>query len=184
MRIDIPPEATADPYSYAAQKLAPEIMQAGAAFSKAVYTRSQLSLREFEGARIRIADINGCLICQQFRAARDLGGLYSGTDVRDTVVANGDTPDEEFYAQVNSWRTATIFSPRERLAIEFAERFALEPKVLARDEDFWTRFRAEFSDAETADLANCAASWLGLGRVAHVLGFDTVCAPVVREAAE
>lgn len=70
-----------------------------------------------------------------------------------------------------------FLSERERLTIEFAERFAEEPKVLARDEDFWERFRSHYSDTETVDLANCTAAWVGLGRVTHVPGFDQVCLP-------
>lgn len=184
MRIDVPAARTHDPYGYATEMLAPEIMQAGGAFSRAVYRHSRLSLREFEGARARTAEINGCVICQGFRAARDLGGMFAGTGTRGTVVDNGPAPDEAFYAAVSEWRTSPVFSDRERLAIEFAERFGIEPKAIASDEAFWTKARAAFSDAEIADLANCVAAWVGLGRVAHVLGFDEVCLPFTAEAAE
>jgi alkylhydroperoxidase family enzyme len=184
MRIDVPAERGHDPYGYATEHLAPEIMSAGAAFSKAVYRHSRLSLREFEGARARTAEINGCMVCQRFRAARDLGGMFSGSGTRGTVVDNGPAPDEAFYAAVNDWRTSPLFSERERLAIEFADRFGTEPKSLAADEAFWTRMRAGYADAEIADLANCVAAWVGLGRVAHVLGFDEVCLPFTAEAAE
>lgn len=184
MRIDVPAHRAHDPYGFATELLAPEIMTAGGEFSKAVYQHSRLSLREFEGARARTAELNGCVICQAFRAARDLGGMFSGSGTRGTVVDNGPAPDEAFYAAVNDWRSATLFSLREALAIEFAERFGTEPKALAQDEVFWLRMRANFSDAEIADLANCVAAWVGLGRVAHVLGFDEVCLPFVAEAAE
>jgi alkylhydroperoxidase family enzyme len=184
MRIDVPTARGHDPYGYATEQLAPEIMSAGAAFSKAVYQHSRLSLREFEGARARTAEINGCVICQRFRAARDLGGMFSGSGTRGTVADNGPAPDKAFYAAVTEWRTATLFSPREALAIEFAERFGIEPKALASDEAFWSRMRGAYSDAEIADLANCVAAWVGLGRVAHVLGFDEVCLPFAAEAAE
>ena len=52
---------------------------------------------------------------------------------------------------------------RERAAIEFAERFAEEPKVLADDEDFWVCAHALFSDGELVDLAHSVAAWVGLG---------------------
>lgn len=39
-------------------------MRSAADFSKAVYTKSKLSLPEFEAARARTAEINGCLVCQ------------------------------------------------------------------------------------------------------------------------
>ncbi|MBP8232521.1 carboxymuconolactone decarboxylase family protein [Rhizorhabdus sp.] len=182
MRIDVPAAQAHDPYGYATENLAPEIMKAGGAFSFAVYRHSKLSLREFEGARARTAEINGCTICQQFRAARDLGGMFSGTGTRGTVVDNGPAPDEAFYAAVTEWRTSPIYSDRERLAIEFAERFGTEPKSLASDEEYWAKARAAFTDAEIADLANSVAAWVGLGRVAHVLGFDEVCLPFTAQA--
>ncbi len=185
IRITVPPEEGADPYGHAARHYAREIMGAAGAFAKAVYQHSILSLREFEGARTRIAQINGCLICQQFRAARDAPSMFAATGVRpDRLVSdNGPAPDEAFYAAVEQWRSSPLFSDRERIAIEFAERFALEPKVIAADEDFWTRAHALYSDAEIVDLAHSAAAWMGLGRVAHVLGFDSVCLPM-GEAAE
>jgi hypothetical protein len=72
LRIDIPATDAHDPYGYVGRTHAQEIMAAAGAFSKAVYSRSKLPLREFEGARARAAEINGCIICQQFRAARDM----------------------------------------------------------------------------------------------------------------
>lgn len=185
MRIDVPVEQADDPYGYASEQLAPEIMQAGGAFAMAVYRHSRLSLREFEAARARTAEINGCLICQRFRAARDLGGMFagSGTRAEDTVASHGPAPDEAFYGAVSDWRCSPLFSARESLATEFAERFGTEPKALAADEAFWSRMHASFDDAEITDLANCVAAWVGLGRVAHILGFDQVCLPFTAEAA-
>jgi|TARA_R100000501_G_scaffold17919_1_gene34976 alkylhydroperoxidase family enzyme len=185
MRIDVPADHADNPYGYAAEHLAPEIMKAGGHFSHAVYQHSKLSLREFEGARVRTAEINGCMVCQQFRAARDVGAMFAANGMRDahTVADNGPAPDEAFYAAVPEWRTSPVFSERERLAIEFAERFGTEPKALSADDAFWTRMHDAYSDAEIADLANSVAAWVGLGRVAHVLGFDQVCLPFA-EAAE
>lgn len=173
-RIAVPPQdAASSAHAYAARHHAPEIMAAADALSAAVYRHSQLSLREFEGARVRIAQINGCLICQRFRAERDAAPLFGGAVP--LVSDHGPAPDEAFYAAVEDWSASPLFSPRERTAIEFGERFALEPKLLAADEAFWTRAKALFGDAGLVDLAYCAAAWMGMGRVAHVLGFDTVC---------
>lgn len=184
IRIDVP-LGGGDPYSFATQNLAPEIMTAGGDFSRAVYSESKLSLREFEGLRIRIADINGCKICIGFRAARDARAMFTAARMEPAriVTDNGPAPDEAFYAAVNHWRGSDLFTPRERIAIEFAERFAQEPKVLSADEDFWSRAKALFSDAEIVDMAHCAAAFMGLGRVAHVLGFDNVCLPYAPEPA-
>ncbi|WP_298197709.1 carboxymuconolactone decarboxylase family protein [Novosphingobium sp.] len=157
---------------------APEIVSAGSSFAEAVYTHSCLSLREFEAARMRTAQLNGCMICQDFRAARDALALYSvpGETPTRSVTYNGPAPDEAFFAAIVDWTNSPLFSVRERLAIEFAERFALEPKVLSADEAFWARMNAHYSEAEVVDLAHCVAAWMGLGRVAHVLGWDRVCA--------
>lgn len=184
IRIDLPEQDAADPYGYASRNHAREIMKAADGFSKAVYQHSLLSLREFEGARSRIAQINGCIICQQFRAARDAGAMFAATGVRPAhlVTDNGPAPDEAFYAAVEEWRGSSLFSSRERTAIEFAERFAEEPKLIAEDEDFWERAHTLFSDEEIVDLAHSVAAWVGLGRVAHVLGFDSVCLPFARTA--
>ena len=176
-RITVPADQAHNPYGYASTQLAPELMAAAAGFSGAVYCQSRLSLREFEGARMRTAQLNGCRICQDFRAARDAGAMFQvpGEPVVATVAANGPAPDEAFYAAVADWRESPLFSERERLAMEFAERFAEEPRVLSGDEGFWQRMHAAFSDAEIGELAHCVAAWIGLGRVAHVLGFDEVC---------
>lgn len=177
IRIAIPDDQQSDPYGYAARTHARPIMAAAAAFSQAVYCETRLSQREFEGARMRTAQINGCMICQDFRAARDAETTFTvgGETPPRLVTANGPAPDETFYAAVADWHDASVFSARERLAIEFAERFAKAPKVLSADEDFWERLHARFTDDEIVDLAHCTAAWVGLGRVAHVLGFDTVC---------
>lgn len=187
VRIAIPEGQEANPYGYAAATHAVPIMAAAAGFSSAVYRETALSLREFEGARMRTAQLNGCMICQDFRAARDAEATFTvgGEPPARLVTRNGSAPDEAFFAAVADWRTAPAFTARERLAIEFAERFAEEPKVLAQDETFWTRMHGAFSDGEIVDLSHCVAAWMGLGRIAHVLGFDTVClAPGLREAAE
>ena len=152
---------------------APEIMAAGIQFSAITYANSKLPLRVFEAARARTAEINGCQLCQGFRAARDLPRLY-GPDAQ-TVVSNGPAPDEDFYVAVSEWRTSPLFDGQERLAIEYAERLGQDPKDVAADEDFWTRAKSLFSDAELLDLSFCIACWMGQGRATHALGLDGVC---------
>ena len=184
IRINVPESDSGDPYGFAGRTHATEIMAAAGEFSKAVYQNSKLSLREFEGARALTAELNGCLVCQTFRAATDAPAMFAqsgGVQPKQLISNNGPAPDEAFYAAVTEWRTSPLFSPRERTAIEFAERFAKEPNTLASDEDFWTRAHQLFSDSEIVDLAHSVAAWVGLGRVAHVLGFDSVCLPFAAE---
>ena len=59
---------------------------------------------------------------------------------------------------------------RDRLAVEYAERFALDHHTL--DDAFFARLRASFTDAEVLDLTVCIGGWLALGRTLHVLGLD------------
>lgn len=122
------------------------------AFSEAVYTNTRLPLREREAARWTIALINDCVVCQDTRA-------------RDAAVHD---VDEGFYGEVASWATSTALSDRERLAAEFAQRFALDHQGM--DDAFWARLHAAFLDDELADLTMCCGMFLGLGRTLAVVG--------------
>ncbi len=186
MRIDIPLEHQANPFAYLAEHFAPQIVAAGMQFSKASYQHSKLTLREFEGARARTAEINGCEYCRSFRAERDLPGFFTalGGSVTDSVAMRGTAPDEAYYRNVAQWRDFPGYSERERVAIEYAEGLGLDPQRIAADDLFWKRMKAAFSDEEIVDLSYCIACWMGLGRVGHALGTDRVCAfvPVERVA--
>ena len=130
----------------------PKMAAGMGALSDAIYTNSKLPVREREAARWTIALINDCAVCQDTRA-RD--GESAGAD-------------EGFYAEVASWRTSHALTERERLAAEFAQRFALDH--LAMDDELWARLRSAFSDEELADLTMCCGMFLGLGRTLAVIG--------------
>lgn len=176
MRITPPPGSDV-PTGLAGTALAPEIGLAAMEFSRATYSTSRLSLREFEAARMVTAHINGCNLCQNWRSAADLPIYLEalGADGSRSVANNGPAPDDAFYHATADWRGSELFSVRERLAMEMAEGMGNAPREIARDEDFWARAHAAFSDAEIADLAYCIACWMGLGRMTHVLGLDAVC---------
>jgi alkylhydroperoxidase family enzyme len=80
---------------------------------------------------------------------------------------------EEMYGHVAEYREREDYSERERLAIEYAERFALEH--LAIDDAFFTRLREHFADAEILDLTICVADYLAFGRLTQVLKLDQEC---------
>ena len=132
--------------------LRPEMGMGMGALSEAVYGNTKLALREREAARWTIALINDCVVCQDTRA-RD-------------AVAGG--VDDGYYAEVADWRASSELSERERLAAEFAERFALDH--LAMDDAFWSRLHASYADDEIADLTICCGMFLGMGRVLAVIG--------------
>jgi AhpD family alkylhydroperoxidase len=160
-RIDVPSGPGGPPVQV--WNLRPELLPTVTAMIEGPYRRSQLPAREREAARVRIAQLNDCTICRDFRAG--------------SARAGGATDD--LYAHVNDSDHET-YTERERLAIEFAERFTLDHQSL--DEEFFNRLRAAFADREILDLAICCGAFLGLGRVLAVLGIesDPTAAPADR----
>jgi alkylhydroperoxidase family enzyme len=154
MRVEIPEGA--DPIMHVWGEMVPGIGPAAARFSAKVYSDTTLGLREFEAARLRIAQINGCLFCQDWRTERD-----------------GETVEDAFPEAVAAWRTTDALDGRARLAAEYAERFALDHHGI--DDAFWARMTAEYSDAEIVELSMCLGSWIAFGRLNRVLGLDTAC---------
>jgi len=152
--IDVPEGK--EPIGYVWGEMVPRIGPAAAGFSMAVYEHTTLGLREFEAARLRIAQINGCLFCLDWRTERD------GVKVEDG-----------FDQAVAEWRTTDAFDERTRLAAEYAERYALSHHEL--DEEFWRRMLASYSQAEVVELTMCLGSWLAFGRLNRVLGIDAAC---------
>ncbi|MEU2906605.1 carboxymuconolactone decarboxylase family protein [Streptomyces globisporus] len=154
MIIDIPEGQ--EPIGYVWGEMVPGIGVAAATFSMAVYEHTTLGLREFEAARLRVAQINGCLFCLDWRTERD-----------------GAKVEEEFAEAVTQWRTTEAFDERTRLAAEYAERYTLDHHGL--DDAFWQRMTAYYSQAEIVELTMSIGSWLAFGRLNHVLGIDVVC---------
>jgi len=155
-RIEIP-DGPGDP-EVRVWALRPEMGAGAGALSHAIYEQSIVPVRERELARMRIAQINGCAICMAWRKTTGAAEVLT----------------EDDYAHVDNWRVHAGYSPRERLAIEYAERFALDHHNL--DDDFWSRMKGSFSDAEILDLTVCIGGWIGMGRTLHVLGIDGYCA--------
>jgi alkylhydroperoxidase family enzyme len=154
-RIDIP-DGSSDP-EVRMWKLRPEMGMGAGALSHAVYEQSIIPVRERELARTRIAQINDCAICQQWRK----------------TTGSQEVMTEPDYEHVAEWQTYAGYSDRERLAIEYAELFALDH--LNIDDAFFARLRAAYTDAEILDLTVCIGAWIALGRTMNVLGIDSSC---------
>jgi alkylhydroperoxidase family enzyme len=137
----------------------PQLGAAMAEFSAAVYTKNRLPLRVREAARIVIALANECVVCQN---TRDSEGE-----------ANGIT--EEFYDYAAQWRTWPGYSDAERIAMEFAHRFATDHTGLRADDDFWARAGEHFDEDLMTDLAISCAMWVGMGRVLRTLDIGQAC---------
>ncbi|MFD4367252.1 carboxymuconolactone decarboxylase family protein [Rhodococcus sp. NPDC058521] len=154
MRIDVPEGK--DPIGYVWGEVVPEIGIAASQFSMSVYAHTTLGLREFEAARLRIAQINGCIFCLDWRTDRD-----------------GEKVEDGFAEAVADWRTTDDFDYRTRLAAEYAERYAVDHHNL--DDEFWSRMFEHYTQAEVVELSMAIGSWLAFGRLNHVLGVDTAC---------
>ncbi|MGA5448229.1 carboxymuconolactone decarboxylase family protein [Streptomyces umbrinus] len=154
MNVDIPEGK--NPIEYVWGDMVPGIGPAAANFSLAVYAHTTLGLREFEAARLRIAQINGCLFCLDWRTERD-----------------GHKVEDDFPDAVEHWRTTEAFDDRTRLAAEYADRYALDHHGL--DEEFWDRMTAHYSQTEIVELTMSLGSWLAFGRLNRVLGLDAMC---------
>lgn len=132
----------------------PEMAPAVGKLIDAVYHKSILPTRERELARMRIAQLNACGACANFRAAS----------------VQAESISEALYESVAEFRSDERFTPREKLAIEYAERFATDHDSI--DDEFFSSLRAEFSDEEIVDLTLCAGAFVALGRFLAVLGID------------
>jgi AhpD family alkylhydroperoxidase len=125
---------------------------------RGAYQESILPTDERELARMRIAQINDCVACSDFRAP--------------SVLDAGIAP--ELYENVAEYASYPGYTPRQRLAIEYAERFATAHASI--DDALFGRLRELFGDEEILDLTLCVAVFLGLGRTLTVLGVDQSCA--------
>ena len=137
----------------------PDIALGMGAYSSAVYEKTSLPARVREVARLRIAAANGCPVCLNSRSAR----------------AADDGFDEHLVDAVVTCSTGDVGSlgeldERERLAGEFADRFATDHHRI--DDAFMLDVRAHFSDVEIIELAAVCAMTIGNGRFLTVLGVE------------
>ena len=158
-RIAVP--ADQDPLVFLWTQRATNLTPTAAAFSGAVYDSSTLTLGEFESARLRIAQVNDCQLCLGWRSATDVASR-AGQEV-----------SEGFYEHVGVDPDWAGFTTRERLAGEFAERFAVAHTDI--DDDLWQRLHDAFTDDELVELGLCIGAWIAFGRLNRVFDVDGGC---------
>ena len=137
----------------------PELVQAYQSFYQPWHVggAGRLEPRLKELIRLRIATLNGCVLCKTVRMAPDT--------VREDEAASGvDNAD------------AADFTPRERAAIHFAEKMAVDHHNIG-DEDV-AAMRRHFSDAEFLELAMMAGQYIGFGRVLAMLQLEVASCPI------
>jgi alkylhydroperoxidase family enzyme len=66
--------------------------------------------------------------------------------------------------------TSELLNPRERVAIRFAEKLAVDHHKV--DDTLWSEVRAHFSEAEIVELVAHASLYIGFGRFNEIVGVD------------
>jgi uncharacterized peroxidase-related enzyme len=137
----------------------PDLMEAYQAFYHPWHTgrAGVLEPRLKELIRLRIATLNGCVACKTARMAPKV--------VAEDEAASGvDNAD------------AAGFTARERAAIHFAEKLALDHHNIGDDDV--AAMRKHFTDAEFLELAMMAGQYIGFGRVLATLQLEVVSCPI------
>ena len=65
---------------------------------------------------------------------------------------------------------ANNFTAREALAIEYAEKFALDHQSI--DDEFFDRLHQEFNDPEIVELGMLIGQFIGVGRLLTILDLE------------
>jgi alkylhydroperoxidase family enzyme len=131
----------------------PRLAAAVDAWDQAVWA-STLDWRLHELVRMRIAEINGCTVCLQWRTPQA-------------------AVSEELLAAVSRHRTEPAFSEAERAALEYAERYCTDSTSI--DDELLDRLRRHLDDGEIVELTLVIGKYLTLGRFMQVLDLDQSC---------
>jgi alkylhydroperoxidase family enzyme len=76
---------------------------------------------------------------------------------------------EEKIAAIND-ESSDLLSPRERVAIRFAEKLAVDHQKV--DDTLWSELRSHFSEAEIIELVAHTTLYIGWGRFNEIVGID------------
>ncbi len=137
--------------------LNPALSGAAAGLSAAVYASDLVPMRTRELMRMRIAHVNRCEVCLETRPA-------------DTQAAG---VSEDDYEHLLEWATWPGYTDAERVAIEFAERFAIDHMSL--DDSWFAVAREHYTDGQLHGMAVMIGSWVALGRVQTVFDVHAAC---------
>ena len=150
-RIDLPPGD--QPEVVRALMLRPKLAAAIAAYNDAVFA-SALDWRLHELVRMRIAQINACNVCLSWRTPE--------------AVKAGVT--DELLGAVADYRNNATFTPAERVALEFTERFCTDSAAI--DDDLLQRVKEYFDAGEVVELTLVIGKYMSQGRFMQVLDLD------------
>jgi alkylhydroperoxidase family enzyme len=77
---------------------------------------------------------------------------------------------EEKIARLDDPAGAPAFTGRERMALEYAEKLAVDHHAI--DDAFFERLRVEFDDAEILELGMMIGQYIGFGRLLKILDLE------------
>jgi alkylhydroperoxidase family enzyme len=132
---------------------APHFVDVVLGYEKAL-AASPLDPRLHELVRYRIATLNQCTTCLEFR--RDDSGV-----------------DEQTLAAVPSYADSPLFSPAEKRALHFTELFCTTSTDIT--DELVAALEQDLGTAGLTDLALVVGKYLAMGRFMQVLGLDQAC---------
>ena len=77
---------------------------------------------------------------------------------------------EEKIAALETHQESDAFTPREKIALRFAERMALSHHEI--DDDLFRVLRIHFTDAQIVELGMMIGQYIGYGRLVSVLDLE------------
>ena len=113
----------------------PEILRTMIAHFRAIMESGTVGIKLKELVAVRTSQINRCDYCVSSHA--QVAQRFGWT--------------EEQLADLANFRTRTDFTPREKAALELAERESLDSHNV--DDEFWVRLREHFDEGEIIELA-------------------------------
>jgi AhpD family alkylhydroperoxidase len=134
----------------------PGLAHAVSTFDQAVWD-STLDWRLHELVRMRIAQINQCTVCLGWRTP---AALVAGAT-------------EALLAAVGDYRSHPDFTPAERVAIEYAERYCTDSAAIG--DELFERLHTYLDDGQILELTLVISKYLAMGRMMQVLGLDQNC---------
>lgn len=129
------------------RKLAPDVNDVAVTLSQAV-RKGGLDSQLIELVMVRASQINGCVFCLQHHI----------------LAAEGLGVSADKLGQLAVWREAPIYTPRERVALEWTEVLTLVSQGVS--DEVYAETSSEFSDKELAYLTSAIVNinlWNRLG---------------------
>ncbi|TFE26950.1 carboxymuconolactone decarboxylase family protein [Cohnella luojiensis] len=132
----------------------PELFKKFLAFHNAMY-ESAIEEKILDLVSIRTSQMNGCGFCMDLHVKQ--------------AKSHGESELRLYHISI--WRESTLFIPRERAALEWAEILTKLPEHGVPD-DIYDRVRGQLSEKEISDLTFSVMAFNSLDRIN--IGFKTV----------